>query len=189
MHKIFNQSVCVPTVLVLVGLAVVVVGEVVLHLLVMDAATDWSRWWITCSQAVCIIYVTTISSCMAKVVNWPCAPLAWRFVGQLQISKSERMICTRVFWACKANFLQVLSFYLARFSVLDVQFLHLGPVFWRRAAAVNSNLRRCSIVTTGAQWARAGRHGRPRRYSKQCAPTDNLATARACAVNITDSDR
>lgn len=43
MHKIFNQSVCVPTVLVLVGLAVVVVGEVVLHLLVMDAATDWSR--------------------------------------------------------------------------------------------------------------------------------------------------
>ena len=42
MHKMFNQSVCVPTVLVLVGL-VVVVGEVVLRLLVMDAATDLSR--------------------------------------------------------------------------------------------------------------------------------------------------
>lgn len=42
MHKIFNQSVCVPTVLVLVGV-VVVVDEVVLRLVVMDAATDLSR--------------------------------------------------------------------------------------------------------------------------------------------------
>ena len=42
MHKIISQSVCVPTVLVMVGL-VVVVGEVVLCLLVIDAATDLSR--------------------------------------------------------------------------------------------------------------------------------------------------
>ncbi len=73
MHKIFNQFVCVPTVLVfvLVGVALVV-GELVLLLrllLVMDADMDWSRCWITCSQAVCRTYVTIISSCMAKIVN------------------------------------------------------------------------------------------------------------------------
>jgi hypothetical protein len=75
MHKIFNQFVCVPTVLVflLVGVVLVVGGHglvlLFLLLLVMDADIDWSRCWITCSQAVCRTYVTIISSCMAKVVN------------------------------------------------------------------------------------------------------------------------